>query len=71
MRARGLRPRRARAALAMARHPMLPSAFLHSVGTLNSKLFAARYSARMLPCQRFADALASASTESTIVGMPI
>ena len=39
MRARGLRPRRVGAALAMARRPMLPSAFLHSVGALDHTTF--------------------------------
>jgi hypothetical protein len=33
-RARGLRPRRVQAPLALARGPMWPSAYLHSVGTL-------------------------------------
>src|SRR5512143_3936754 len=48
-RARGLRPRRAELGLAMAPQPVLPSAFLHSVGTLDGKLFAAQYSARVFP----------------------
>ena len=58
MRARGLQTTQGRAALAMTRPLMLPSAFLHSVGTLDLQHFAARYSARMFPCQRFAGALA-------------
>lgn len=46
-RARGLRPRRTGLVLAIAPHPVLPSAYLYSVGTLNGKLFAAQYSARV------------------------
>ena len=45
----------------MARRPMLPSASLRSVGTLNVHIFEARYSARMSPCQRFAAALTGAN----------
>src|SRR6266511_1596062 len=59
-RARGLRPRRAGLGLAIAPQPVLPSAFLHSVGTPDGKLFAAQYSARVFPCQRFAVILADA-----------
>jgi hypothetical protein len=44
--------------LALAHHAMLPSAFLHSVGTLDVQLYAAQYSARTFPCQRFAATLA-------------
>src|SRR5512132_937020 len=58
--ARGLRPRRAGLVLAIAPQPVLPSAFRYSVSTLDRKLFAAQYSARMFPCQRFADILADA-----------
>ena len=38
-----------------------PSASLHGVGTLDCKLFAAQYSARVFPCQRFAVILADAN----------
>ena len=47
-----------RATLAMTRRLVLPSAFLHSVGTLEHQHFAAQYSARVFPCQRFAGTLA-------------
>jgi hypothetical protein len=47
--------------LAIAPQPVLPSAYLYSVGTLDRKLFAAQYSARMFPCQRFAVILADAN----------
>jgi hypothetical protein len=60
-RARGLRPRRVGAALAMARRPVLPSAFLHGVGTPDHQLFAAQYSARVFPYQRFTGTLADAN----------
>jgi hypothetical protein len=60
MRARGLGPRRADTMLAMTHHAVLPSAFLHSVGAPDVQLFAARYSARMYPCQRFAYTLTDA-----------
>ena len=60
MRARGLRPRRADTVLTMTHRAVLPSAFLHSVGTPDEQLFAARYSARMHPCQRFTDILTDA-----------
>src|SRR5512134_2621710 len=36
-----------RLGLALAPQPVLPSAYLHSVGTLDGKLFAAQYSARV------------------------
>ena len=49
-----------RTALAMTHRLVLPSAFLHSVGTLDLQHFAAQYSARVFPCQRFAGALADA-----------
>lgn len=48
-------------ALAIAHQPVLPSAYLYSVGTLDRKLFAAQYSARVFPCQRFAVILADAN----------
>jgi hypothetical protein len=47
--ARGLRPRRVGPTLAMTRRPVLPSAFLHSVGTPDDQLFAAQYSAHVFP----------------------
>src|SRR5882724_3605663 len=59
-RARGLRPRRADTVLTITHHAMLPSAFLHSVGTPDEQLFAAQYSAHMHSCQRFTDNLADA-----------
>jgi hypothetical protein len=46
--------------LAMTHHAVLPSAFLHSVGTPDEQLFAAQYSAHMHSCQRFTDILADA-----------
>ena len=61
VRARGLRPRRVGVVLALAPHSILPSAFLHSVGTPDGQLFAAQYSARTFPCQRFADTLTDAA----------
>jgi hypothetical protein len=45
----------------MAPQPVLPSAYLYSVGALDRKLFAAQYSARVFPCQRFAGILADAN----------
>src|SRR5512132_1963584 len=60
-RARGLGPRRAGLVLAVAPQLVLPSAYLYSVGTLDGKLFAAPYSARVFPCQRFAGILADAN----------
>ena len=45
--------------LAMTHHAVLPSAFLHNVGT-DVRLFAALYSACMHSCQRFADIVADA-----------
>jgi hypothetical protein len=49
----------------MAAHPVLPSAYLHSVGTPEypelaprGMDFAAQYPARAYPCQRFAADLA-------------
>jgi hypothetical protein len=44
----------------MTRRLVLPSAFLHSVGTLEHQHFVAQYSARVFPCQRFAGTLADA-----------
>lgn len=50
--------------LALATHPVLPSAFLHCVGTPKGlglspegMDFAAPYLARTFPCQRFTPAL--------------
>jgi hypothetical protein len=60
-RARGLGPRRAGLVLAIAPQPVLPSAYLYSVGTLDGKLFAAQYPAHEFPCQRFAVILADAN----------
>jgi hypothetical protein len=45
----------------MSRRPVLPSAFLHSVGTPDHQLFAAQYSARMFPYQRFTGTLTDAN----------
>jgi hypothetical protein len=59
-RARGLRTTQGRTALAITRRLVLPSAFLHSVGTLDRQHFAAQYSARVFPCQRFVTILADA-----------
>jgi len=45
----------------MAAHRVLPSAYLHGVGTPKWFMdFAARYPARTFPCQRFADAVTRA-----------
>jgi hypothetical protein len=68
MHAWGLRPRRGQVHLAMAVHPMLPSAYFESVGTLKGLLlsqqghdFAAQYPACTFLCQRFDAALSSGS----------
>ena len=47
-------------ALANARPPVLPSPLTHRVGASDAYSFAAQYSARMYPCQRFAYTLAEA-----------
>jgi hypothetical protein len=47
--------------LAFAVHSMVPSARPYSVGVPKEVCFAAEYPARTFPCQRFADALTSAS----------
>jgi len=60
MRERGLRTTQGRTVLVIMRRLVLPSAFPHSVGTLDHQHFAAQYAARMFPCQRFAGALAEA-----------
>ncbi len=60
-RAWGLGPRRADVHLAMAVRIVWPSAYLYSVGALESEHFAAQYPARGFPCQRFAAALAGVS----------
>jgi hypothetical protein len=49
--------------LAIAPHPVLPSACIHGVGIPEALFsqgydFTARYPARTFPCQRFAPALA-------------
>lgn len=64
MRARGLRPRGAWTCLARAASPVLPSDFFDSVGAPDCyvKNYAARYPARMYPCQRFRHLLAEMST---------
>ena len=68
MHAWGLRPRRGQVRLAMAVHPMLPSAYFESVSTLKGLLlsqqghdFAAQYPACTFLCQRFDAALSSGS----------
>jgi hypothetical protein len=45
----------------MAVRVVWPSAYLYSVGALESEHFAAQYPARGFPCQRFAAALAGVS----------
>jgi hypothetical protein len=62
------KPREIRAHLAMAVHPVLPSAFLHGVGipkylplTQQGMYFTAQYPTCTFPCQRFDAALASSS----------
>src|SRR5437868_2956687 len=59
-RAGGLRPGRVVCALALLRTNMWPSAQDNGVGTLIEPGFAARYSAHVFPCQRFACTLADA-----------
>jgi len=59
-RAGGLRPRRVTRTLAFACSGVLPSAQDNGVGTLMAPGFAAQYSARVCPGQRFTCALTGA-----------
>src|SRR5216684_5547609 len=62
VRARGLRPRGTRTHLAISMRPVVPCAYLHSVGVpKRSFTFAAQYPARTYPCQRFGETLAGNS----------
>src|SRR6516165_1299689 len=59
-RAGGLRPRRVNCVLALLHALVWPSAQDNGVGTLIAPGFAAQYSARVFPCQRFTFALTDA-----------
>jgi hypothetical protein len=51
----------------MTRRLVLPSAFLHSVGTPDHQHFVAQYFARVFPCQRFAGTLTDADAGLGVV----
>jgi len=61
VRAWGLRPRGARAVLAMTACPVLPSKYRDFVGTPELEFFEAQYPARTYSCQRFDRILANAA----------
>ena len=56
-----LRPRRVRLPLALARQPMLPSAYLDGVGTLDRGSFRGSIPGLHAPCQRLASVLTDAN----------